>query len=62
MFEERMRFPTSDALSIKDNLPWVMKKIYYLKTNENRDVCLNLLYKDKDIKEAIEYDVQNGNR
>jgi len=53
MFEERMRFPTSDALSIKDNLPWVMKKIYYLKTNENRDTCLNLLYKDKEMDKFI---------
>ena len=53
MFEERMRFPTSDALSIKDNLPWVMKKIYYLKANENRDTCLNLLYKDKDMDKFI---------
>ena len=47
IFEDRMRFPSSDALSIKDNVPWMMKKIYYLKTNENRDSCLNLLYKDK---------------
>ena len=43
MFEERMRFPISDAISIKDNLPWIMKKIYYLKTSENRDELLNLL-------------------
>ena len=47
MFEERMRFPTSDALSTMDNEPWVMKKIYYLKTNENRDFLLNLLLEDK---------------
>ena len=47
MFETQMRFPTSDALSINDNNPWTMKKIYYLKTNENRDELLNLLYNDK---------------
>lgn len=47
MFETRMRFPVSDALSIADNNPWTMKKIYYLKTNENRDSFLNLYYSDK---------------
>ena len=47
MFETRMRFPSSDALSITDNNPWTMKKIYYLKTNENRDEFLNLFYDDK---------------
>ena len=47
MFETRMRFPSSDALSIADNNPWTMKKIYYLKTNEKRDVFLNLFYCDK---------------
>ena len=53
IFEDRMRFPSSDALSIKDNVPWMMKKIYYLKTNENRDSCLNLLYKDKNMDKFI---------
>ena len=47
MFETRMRFPASDALSIKDNNPWTMKKLYYLKTNEKRDELLNLLYDDE---------------
>ena len=53
IFEDRMRFPSSDALSIKDSVPWMMKKIYYLKTNENRDSCLNLLYKDKNMDKFI---------
>ena len=53
IFEERMRFPTSDALSIAENNPWTMKKIYYLKTNENRDELLNLFYCDKDSDEYL---------
>ena len=53
MFEERMRFPASDALSISDNNPWTMKKIYYLKTNEKRDELLNLLYNDKEADEYL---------
>ena len=44
MYEVRMRFPTSDAISFKDEKPWVIKKIYYLKSNDNRDELLNLLY------------------
>ena len=58
MFETRMRFPSSDALSIKDNNPWTMKKIYYLKTNENRDELLNLLYEDK-ISDEYLFEIAN---
>ena len=53
IFEERMRFPSSDAISIKDYEPWVMKKIYYLKTNEKRDELLNLLYENSDYDKFI---------
>ena len=53
MFETRMRFPVSDALSIKDSNPWTMKKIYYLKTRENRDELLNLLYENKQSDEFV---------
>lgn len=47
MYETRMRFPVSDALSTSDNNPWTMKKIYYLKSKNKRDELLNLLYDDK---------------
>ena len=53
MFEERMSFPSNDALSIKDNVPWMLKKIYYLKMNIERDECLNLLYLDKEMDKFI---------
>ena len=53
MFETRMRFPVSDALSITDNNPWTMKKIYYLKTNDKRDELLNLYYDNKIADEYI---------
>ena len=58
MFETRMRFPTSDALSVADKEPWVMKKLYYLKTNNKRDIFLNLFY---DSKLADEYMVEIAN-
>ena len=53
MLEERMRFPTNDAITTKDNEPWVMKKMYYLKTKENRDKLLNLLHDDVDMDKYI---------
>ena len=60
MFQERMRFPSSDAISIKDNEPWVMKKIYYLKTYQNRDELLNLLLND--IKsDSFVFEIANEN-
>ncbi|HHT66642.1 MAG TPA: ABC transporter ATP-binding protein/permease [Erysipelotrichaceae bacterium] len=53
MFEERMRFPISDAISQIDKNPWVMKKIYYLKTNEKRNELINLLIDDKNTDKFI---------
>ena len=53
MFEERMRFPSNDALSVRDEVPWTMKKIYYIKTKNNRDELLNLLYDDKNTDKFI---------
>ena len=53
MFEERMSFPSNDALSIRDEVPWMLKKIYYLKMKYNRDDCLNLLYEDKEMDKFI---------
>ena len=53
MFEERMSFPSSDALSIADSVPWMLKKIYYLKTGPERDNCLNLFYKDRELDSFI---------
>ena len=53
MFEERMRFPTNDAITTKDNEPWIMKKMFYLKAKENRDILLNLLLEDKEMDKYI---------
>ena len=48
-----MRFPTNDAITTKDNEPWVMKKMYYLKAKENRDKLLNLLLNEKEMEKYI---------
>ena len=58
MFEERMRFPSNDALSMADSKPWTMKKIYYIKANEKRDELLNLLYEDKH-SDAFIFEIAN---
>ena len=53
MFEECMRFPVNDAISVKDYEPWVMKKIYYLKSKDNRDKLLNLLLEEKEMDKYL---------
>lgn len=53
MFEERMSFPSTEAISVVDKVPWMLKKIYYLKMRDNRDDCLNLLYQDKEADNFI---------
>ena len=53
MFEERMRFPSNDSITTKDNEPWVMKKMYYLKAKQNRDKLLNLLLNEKEMDKYI---------
>ena len=53
MFEEQMSFPSNDALSMSDNVPLMLKKICYLKMDNQRDYCLNLLYEDKEMDKFI---------
>ena len=53
MLEEKMRFPSNDALSIRDKEPWVMKKIYYLKAKNKTYDILNLLMEDKETDDYL---------
>lgn len=53
MFEERMRFPVTDNMNLIDKEPWIMRKIYYIKTNKKRDELLNLLINDKNADSYI---------
>ena len=41
MFEERMRFPSTDIISSQPYFPWTLKKIYYFYANDNRDEFLD---------------------
>ena len=41
MFEERMRFPTSDNISINHEVPWMLNKIYYLQVKEDMNSFLS---------------------
>lgn len=53
IFEERMRFPTSDIISQLNKEPWVIKKVYYLKAKEKRDELINLLFEDRNVNKFI---------
>ena len=46
MFEERMRFPTSDDISSNPTLPWILKKIYYIQIKDDMNSFLSLIRKD----------------
>ena len=43
MFEERMRFPTSDEMSSNQSVPWILKKIYYIEVKGKMDSFLSLM-------------------
>lgn len=58
MFEERMRFPVTDSMNSSLSEPWIMRKIYYLKTDDKRDKLLNLLYDDK-ISQQFIFEIAN---
>ena len=53
MFEERMRFPSTDELSISQSVPWMLNKIYYFYVIDNREEFLALTRKDKDFDSYI---------
>ena len=46
IFEEQMRFPTTDNIGQTNNYPWIMKKLYYFHTFGNTDEFLDLISKD----------------
>lgn len=43
MFEERMRFPTSDTITDNQPVPWLLKKIYYIEVKNEMDTFLSRL-------------------
>ena len=53
MFETRMRFPTIDNLNGETSLPWILKKIYYIYTNNNRDDFLAISHQKEDLDPFI---------
>lgn len=44
MFEERMRFPTSDSIDSPSYYPWTLKKIYFYKPTTNMESLLRKAY------------------
>ncbi len=59
MFETRMRFPSSDALSSQYIYPWTMKKIYYFHTFGNTDDFLESV-KESSNSDYYIFDIGNA--
>ena len=53
ILEERMRFPSTDALTEQKEVPWYLKKIYYFYVKKNRDEFLRIIKKEKDFDSYI---------
>ena len=47
MFEERMRFPTSDEISSSHSLPWILNKIYYIQVKNDMNSFLTEMRNNK---------------
>ena len=47
LFEDSMRFPISLEIKKEDELPWIMKKLYYVKTKYFQSTFLNKILYDK---------------
>ena len=46
MFEERMRFPSSDNIAAQSAVPWMLKKIYYMQIKEDMNLFLSSIRKE----------------
>ena len=53
MFEERMRFPSTDSIQENPSLPWILKKIYYIYANDRRDEFLSIIRKKQEYNSFI---------
>jgi ABC-type lipoprotein export system ATPase subunit len=53
LFEKKMMFPTSLNLRKNEELPWIMKKIYYLKTKDFQSIFLNKVSHDNRYKDFL---------
>ena len=59
MFEERMRFPSSDDITSLPTLPWILKKIYYLQIKDDMNCFLSLIRKDPKYNSLI-FEIANN--
>ena len=53
LFEEQMRFPTSNRPNKIEEYPWIFKKVYYVETREFQNILLNKLFYDERYKDYI---------
>ena len=59
MYEERMRFPSTDDINKPTELPWMLKKIYYLYIKNSVDEFLSLARRDLEYEPFI-FEIANS--
>lgn len=53
LFEEQMRFPSSNNINKIEEYPWMFKKVYFIETIDYQNVLLNKLFYDERYKDNI---------
>lgn len=53
LFEEQMRFPTSNRFNKVEDYPWVFKKVYYIETKKFQNIFLDKVFYDERYKDFI---------
>lgn len=53
LFEEQMRFPTSNNINKVEEYPWMFKKVYFIETVDYQNVLLNKLFYDERFRDNI---------
>ena len=53
LFEEMMRFPTSNKINKEEQFPWTLKKMYYIHTKKYQTYFMNKIFYDEKYKDLI---------
>lgn len=53
LFEEQMRFPSSNNINKIEEYPWMFKKVYFIETMDYQNVLLNKLFYDEKYKDNV---------
>ena len=59
LFEEQMRFPSSNNINKVEQYPWMFKKVYFIETSNFQNELLNKLFYDENFQENV-FDVDSS--